>query len=341
MTMATGEEELIISMERFADQLKSVNCSQDMMMAFKSNASYSSAVASWDWVNFNENRTFIMIANYPGCGIENSRQPWVVTSAAYDPANLVVHLNATKQTWAQVAHTYSLDFGRYNPAAFGNSRRQFSGSKQITLDLAATLPVDLSSSYRGIGITCHACGTRGKLSIEGHIESSWFKVTVFTITAKPSGVEADLNLALSLTGSDPNFSWKPDPITFVTIPLGGFSIPELLTLGPDLQLGAGMAIDGLKGSATISSSVKVVIPDSSIAQVRLAGNKGATFSGWYPQFSAGPLSITSQLMATAEVFGQAKVGLALELLGMSSLEYCSSYTLLTSGQGKALTWLLS
>src|SRR5580700_8697270 len=65
MTMFTGDEELVISMERFASELKAVNCSNNMMMAFKSNASYSSAINSWEWVNFNENRTFIIIANYP------------------------------------------------------------------------------------------------------------------------------------------------------------------------------------------------------------------------------------------------------------------------------------
>lgn len=108
-------------MERFASQLKDVYCSQDMMMSFKSKNSYSSAVASWNWVNFNENRTFIMVANYPGCGAANSRQPWVVSNAAYGPDNLAVHLNATKKTWKEVAHTYSLDFGRYSPPTSTNS----------------------------------------------------------------------------------------------------------------------------------------------------------------------------------------------------------------------------
>jgi hypothetical protein len=97
MTMFTGEEELVISMERFASELKAVNCSSNMMVVFKSNASYSSAIDSWEWVNFNENRTFIIIANYPGCGAEKSHQPWVVSSVAYDPTYLAVHLNATKK----------------------------------------------------------------------------------------------------------------------------------------------------------------------------------------------------------------------------------------------------
>jgi hypothetical protein len=45
MTMSTGEEELIISMERFASVLKDVS-SHDMILAFRPNDSYPNAVAS-------------------------------------------------------------------------------------------------------------------------------------------------------------------------------------------------------------------------------------------------------------------------------------------------------
>jgi hypothetical protein len=319
MTMSTGGEELIISMERFASQLKSVDCSQDMMMSFNSQDSYSSAVASWDWVNFSENRTFIMIANYPGCGAANSRQPWVVSNVAYDPVNLAVHLNATEKTWQEVAHTYSLDFGRYSPPTSTKNKRQFSGDKQISLDLGATLPADLTSGIggaaNGLSIACNSCGTQGKITLDGHIESSWFQITVFTISAKPVGLQADLNLALTVTSENLAYSWKPDPITFFTIPIGGFSIPELITVGPSLEIGAGLALSGAKGSATISSTIKAVIPDSSIAQVSLVGNKGSTFSGWAPQFETGPLKVDAQLSATAEVYGQASLEIGVSVLG--------------------------
>jgi hypothetical protein len=331
MTMFTGDEELIISMERFASELKAVNCSNNMMMAFKSNASYSSAINSWEWVNFNENRTFILIANYPGCGAEKSRQPWVVSSVAYDPAHLVVHLNATKKSWKEVAHTFHLDFGKYSPASLSNKHRRFGFDKQVSLDLAATLPVDLVGSFKGVSITCKSCGTKGTLTLAGHIEYSWFSLSAFTLSAQPKAVELALNLNLALSGSDPAFSWKPDPVTFATIPLGGFSIPDLLTLGPNLQLGAGIAIDGLKGTATLASAFKAVIPDTSIAEVRLAGNKGATFSGWVPEFSVSPPTLSATISSTAEVFGQAKVGVALELLGNDHISghYLETYVLTT------------
>lgn len=322
--MSTGEEELIISMERFASVLKNVNCSQDMMLAFKSNDSYSSAVASWDWVNFNENRTFIMIANYPGCGTAKSRQPWVVSNAAYDPANLVVHLNATEKTWKEVAHTYSLDFGRYGPPASTNSRRQFNGNKQVSIDLNHELPNSLSAGLgdsdkvNSVSLACNKCGTKGQLVLDGHIESAWFQVTVFTLTAQPVGVEADINLALTFTNDNPEFWWKPNPWTILSIPVGGFSIPELIEVGPMLNIGVGISLSAAKCSATISQSVKAVIPDSSIAQVSLAGNKGATFSGWAPQFEVGAPKVDFNVSATAEAYGQLALAVGITILGKYS-----------------------
>ena len=148
-----------------------------------------------------------------------------------------------------------------------------------------------------------------------HIETSWFQITIFTLTAKPVGLQGDLNLALTVTSENLAYSWKPDPITFFTIPIGGFSIPELITVGPSLEIGTGLALSGAKGSAIISSTIKAVIPDSPTAQVRLAGNKGATFSGWEPQFEAGPLNVDAQLFTNAEVFAVAKLGIGVTILG--------------------------
>jgi hypothetical protein len=104
MTLDTGDDELIISMERFADDLKFVNCNEQMTAAFKSNEAYQYAIDDREWANFKEKRTFIPIANYPGCDRNRSRQPWVVSNVQYDVPNFIVHLNATKKSWTDIAH---------------------------------------------------------------------------------------------------------------------------------------------------------------------------------------------------------------------------------------------
>ncbi len=319
--MFTGDEELIISMERFAPQLKAVNCSQNMIMSFKANSSYQSAIQSWDWVNFNEQRTFIMIANYPGCGADNLRQPWVVSNADYDHRHLTVHLNATKKEWTEVAHTYNLDFGKYSTPISRKARRM-NFNKQINLDLTATLPASFTTSVDiipnlNVGVTCSNCGTRGTITLAGHVETSWFKIKNFTVSANPTGVEMDLNLGISVSATDPALSFNPAPWDFFTIPLGGFEIPGLVTLGPELTLGAGFGITGVEGTATLSTSVTGKIPDSSTAELNVFGdNKGATFSGWIPVWTVGPLDVSEKVSSSIDVFGNAKVGVALEVVGI-------------------------
>jgi hypothetical protein len=260
-----------------------------------------------------------MIANYPGCGAEQSRQPWVVSNVDYDPKHLIVHLNATKKEWTDVAHTYNLDFGQYSPPASSKTRR-WGMDKQINLDLTSTFPaafttsVDITSNLN-VGVTCNKCGTKGTLTLAGHVEMSWWDLKAFTVTANPTGVQMDLNLAISVAATDPALKFEPPPWNFFTIPLGGFSIPGLVDLGPELTLGAGFGITGVQGKATISTSITGTIPDSSTAEINLVGNKGGSASGWVPEWSAGPLDISETVSSSIDVFGLAKIGIALTVVG--------------------------
>jgi hypothetical protein len=318
MTMFAGDEELVLSMERFAPSLRSVSCGTEVTMAFESNTTYNAAVESWEWVNSNEKRTFILVANAgAGCVANGTRQPWVVSNAAYSPGDLTVYLNATRGEWGKVAHTYNLDFGRYTPPT-GDLSRRFSGNKQVVLDLTASFPetfftsVDVAKGLN-VAVSCANCSTTGTLTLSGHIETSFFSVKVFTLNAVPRGIVADLHTSFSITASDPLLTLSPPPLQFVTIPLGGFAIPNIITLGPELSLGAGVSLNGLTGKGTISVPITATIPDDSVANMNLAGSKSATFSGWEPQISQGPLDISAAVSCSAAVFGRAEIGVALEL----------------------------
>lgn len=115
MTLGTGEEQLVISMDRFKDHLTAVDCSDEMFLTFTSNATYQDAIDDWEWVNFNEKRTFILIADYKGCGEEFSRDPWVVQKVRYDDPKLTVHLSAVRKDWKELGTGFELDFGKFAP----------------------------------------------------------------------------------------------------------------------------------------------------------------------------------------------------------------------------------
>jgi hypothetical protein len=90
MIVYTKQDEQILDMDLFAWDLKSVNCSETMTLQFKHDLIFKAAQASWEWVNFNGVRTFVLVADWKGCGAQRSRDPWVVSNAQFDSANLTM-----------------------------------------------------------------------------------------------------------------------------------------------------------------------------------------------------------------------------------------------------------
>ena len=327
MTLNTKDEELVISMERFASELRSVTCGDNLVMTFTSNETYTHVINEWEWVNFHESRTFILIENYAGCGTQSSRQPWVVSNAQYDNAHQTVHLNATKKTWQEVAHTYSMDFGKYTAAASAANETKrglagmpdvsASGTKTFSIPLAKTLPSTLfkSTTYESLtfSVDCNTCGTKGTLELTGHVESSIKNgLTTFSVSAVPKSVSANLALKLSAKGSLGK-TWTQQA-TFLTVAVPGFSIPQVLTVGPNVRFDGGMTVSKITGSAEISSGLTATVPDSSTASVDFV-SKAVDVKGWVPTFSVQPVTFGAQVDAEVSLYLQVAVALSLNCLG--------------------------
>jgi len=131
MTLDSSDHEnkLILSMDRFVGKVKEVDCSSNMMIRFTSNDTYMDAISQWEWVNFNEHRTFILIANYPGCAENQTREPWIVSNVDYSPETLTVHLDAKRSTWEVVGKTFpfKVDFGQHFPSTQTSITKRFLG----------------------------------------------------------------------------------------------------------------------------------------------------------------------------------------------------------------------
>jgi hypothetical protein len=102
----------------------------------------------------------------------------------------------------------------------------------------------------------------------------------------------------------------------LTIPLpSGFSIPGLLTFGPNVDINAGLSLDSLEGEATISTGITATIPDSSVAKVDLLGKKAVDISGWVPQFTTDPIVVEAEIDAEVELYTELAVAVSLLVLG--------------------------
>lgn len=328
LTLSTGDEELVLSMERFAGELKSVDCGSNMEMTFTSTSTFQSAIASWSWVNFNEQRTFILVANYAGCSPDNAREPWVVSNVDYDAANLVVRLNATQKSWPEIAHTYSLDFGKYKPSPPVNQKRDIidvTQSFSINLNyplpqvllpdtsMADYLPDSVLANF-DFEIDCDSCGSKGSLELQGHVESDiWNGISAFTLTVIPHGIEAVLDLKVIATGTVPTSSWGHQWDLF-TIGVPALTIPDVLTLGPNLDFSAGFNVTKLSGSVTLEAGVTGAIPDTARAEIDLVQKTSLDVHGWTPVFTPIPFNLDLEVDVNLEVYFAVAVQVSLEVM---------------------------
>lgn len=91
-----GDNENILSMEKFKGMLTSVKCNRlGMTLAFEDDSSFAYAQRTWDWVNGADNHTFVMVAGQGDCGNNTRRLPYLVSTIAYDEEQNTARLTAT------------------------------------------------------------------------------------------------------------------------------------------------------------------------------------------------------------------------------------------------------
>ncbi|PQE31866.1 Proteoglycan 4 protein [Rutstroemia sp. NJR-2017a WRK4] len=288
VTLNTGETELVISTEYFADDLAEVQCDGDLVLRFKNNATFQEAIADWSWVNFAENRTFFMINNWGDCAsnAESGRQPWIIRNVdQYDQENFIVNFNATLSSWDIVAANSVIEFGSMPSSV---SKRDDTLEKSFGISLAHALPQVLFSKTTNSGldfsISCPNCATTGQINVVGKIVLSTFLkiptgVKSISISATPQGVGATLALGFDVSGTLGS-GWEKD-WNLITTGLPGWQIPGILVVGPQFSVDAHFGLSGIHGSASISAGINVAIPDSSSAVLGISGVDSSS-NGWVP-----------------------------------------------------------
>lgn len=79
MTLYAPEGLPIVLMERFEGLTSAVDCKGDdgaMSLTFKSKEAYEYALKAWQYINEDEHKQFLLIANHDGCGPDDERQPY-------------------------------------------------------------------------------------------------------------------------------------------------------------------------------------------------------------------------------------------------------------------------
>lgn len=79
MTLYASHQLPIVLTELFEGLTSAVGCRGDdgeMSLTFKSRKAYAYALKTWRYINEDDKKQFLLIANHDGCGLDKQRQPY-------------------------------------------------------------------------------------------------------------------------------------------------------------------------------------------------------------------------------------------------------------------------
>ncbi|OCK74096.1 hypothetical protein K432DRAFT_430220 [Lepidopterella palustris CBS 459.81] len=309
-----GDNENILSMEKFNGMLASINCSNGLTLAFNDYDTFSYAQKVWDWVNGADDHSFVMVAGVGDCGNNTHRLPFVVSSIQYDEELNTAHLAANVSDWKTIAHSFDMVVGRISGNDTGLYSRDI--TKSLSVDVSSHWPfsVKLSSGKLSAELACTNCSTTGEFDIEFRISQKWFIPTGASMRVSPKGVSAIAQVKFTGAGAITNSLTKTWDI--VNIPIDGITIPGgILDLGPFLTVAVGVELSAVTISASIQGGGTATFSDSAVVQVDLLNPTNNKFSGWTPSIEALPIRVDEKISGGVSMFVQPSLELRAEALG--------------------------
>jgi hypothetical protein len=290
-----------------------------MVLVFKSEAAFQYAIHAWDWVNERANHSFLMIANYPGCGPDSHRQPYYVYGLHYDEPKFTAYLHAIKRSWSEVAHTFDLDIGQASHPSDASElrpRAQQVDDSSVTWDLTGQFDhdlVDVNVSGINVDVSCQSCGIKGSIIVGWRIVYQNFIPQDIVFTIQPKNFVASLVLGLSIEGSTIGPSFKKE-VPF-SVPIGGVDILDIANLGPTFDLTFGFIASAVKGKLKMSYGLTAALSDKATLTMDLLNRGNGKSSRWAPELQQVPLDVSGEISASVEAYIQEALGIKIGVLG--------------------------
>ncbi|KAK1832041.1 hypothetical protein QBC39DRAFT_305847 [Podospora conica] len=332
----------ILDMERFSWGISRATCSESIQVTFSQRSTFELARHAWEWVNQDDKRSFVLVADPILCNSGDDRHPWAVVGTTTDSSTLTITLQATRKEWRQVTYKYDIDFGAVatNPTAVRKrlDLPPWDGAFEAPLDikLPSTLPLHVGddTNFVDFQVNCKDCGLSGRLLFEGHIQGGVFPFYLerCDISIKPIGVRAAIDLELLFAGAYENGMYNmPDlgkdfdlPDIPIPIPGGSWHVDGIFELGPEIKLQAGIRVESLKGNARLTTGFAVEIPDNSVMGLDLThltpgSGKLVIVEGWKPTFDVRPPKLEAELAAVVNLYFQASPSFDLVAFGQNGI----------------------
>lgn len=306
LTLTAAKSFRLLSALKFQDIVESVDCTtEDITVKFGSASSLQAAQSAWAWVNQQASNTIIYVAEGDACAGDNGRQPFSVESITYDSAANTAVMAASKAQWRDFAADASIHItGTSTTTTTGNTAREV--SKDVSIDVGHDFSGPIySTTIQGVnlGIACSDCKTQGTLNADITLSlSDGFQASITTQNSFGATFE------VSLTAGGAISSPLSTSIPIATVPLAGFSIADVVDIGPELSVVADATISGFSASATATVGVEASLPDGS-------GIVLGQSSNIHPVIQAVGLGMSGSVSVAAKVAPVITLDLAATFLG--------------------------
>ncbi|KAL8770087.1 MAG: hypothetical protein Q9209_004125 [Squamulea sp. 1 TL-2023] len=337
----------IVLMERFEGLTSAVDCKGDdgaMSLTFASKGAYDYALKVWTYINEDDDKQFLLIANHDGCGPADERQPYKVSTVSEDSADLTIRMRTQVTEWSEVAGSFKLDFGEMIPQAKKLKTRGFWGdianvgkdvlnaatgdvdeTKSVTFGLNIGSPGQKTNIYTDqqgrFSIDCVDCYVAGSWQVQGHIVVNNFILQDLTLAVSPINFKAKLELEATITASkSPASLQKKKEIFAAPIPGAGIAVTGIFKLGATFSYEVGTSAT-FAGTAAARFGLEAGLPNIARVVADINNPEDSSASGWQggtltPTFKVTKLDTSIALAA----FSEPKIAFGIELIKVATAD---------------------
>ena len=310
----------IVLMEKFDHLTKAVDCNGAdgvLSLTFIDQQSYNYAISKWSYINEDSHARFLLITNHEGCGPADQRQPYYIGSVDDESRQQTVYLHAKKAPWSDITGTYDLNWGQATPSQHRRlSRRDWwddvkqgledaykategavtdvvdkiTGAGTFDQTKAYDFPVIAGSGTARTNIfsdpggrlklDCIDCLVFGNFKVTGHAKVNAYQVQELSISAAPTGFNADLELEATITAStSPVTLAAENEIFSYPVPYAGIAVPNVFKIGAVFSYAIGFSTT-FKGRGVVDFGLDAGIPNGAVANLVIAGSTPSSAVGF-------------------------------------------------------------
>jgi hypothetical protein len=331
---APNDDLMILPIENFAQHLKKITCGQPgqgVVLEFNEKSLYDSAHSKWLWLDAKPINHFILVTEAGQCYSSDDRSPYTVKGIKWDDSKLTATIDGEERPWEEVADEFDLKVSHtyVDPATVNITHPHLMHKRDDkTFDLKLDWNKPLfefkkdSKESAGLGISANAHVTTGGSLLVDFEATKKHKLSLpsgVDIKIHPKGAWGQLLLSLQLDGKlGKPIDWELP--AKIQIPVGGFSIFNIVTIGPIVEMGIHFGTTALEGVATFSTGAKAKLKDSAEATFSMKdSSKNGVNNDWEPSFEQVDPRFSAEIKGGVKAWAELSFKVEAVALGCESI----------------------